>query len=94
MPVHELRTVRSFCRTCTAVCGILVDVSGDEIVRVRGAYSEFVRGKLRYNPTHKLDVLASAFLLAGQQLELLFAPQSCNPTPAFASCVREARNGS
>jgi anaerobic selenocysteine-containing dehydrogenase len=28
--------VRSFCRVCTAVCGILVDVSGDEIVRVRG----------------------------------------------------------
>jgi anaerobic selenocysteine-containing dehydrogenase len=30
------RTVRSFCRICTAVCGILVDVSGDEVVRVRG----------------------------------------------------------
>jgi anaerobic selenocysteine-containing dehydrogenase len=30
------RTVRSFCRVCTAVCGILVDVSGDEVVRVRG----------------------------------------------------------
>lgn len=30
------RTVRSFCRVCTAVCGILVDVEGDEVVRVRG----------------------------------------------------------
>ena len=30
------RTVRSFCRVCTAVCGILVDVSGDEVLRVRG----------------------------------------------------------
>jgi anaerobic selenocysteine-containing dehydrogenase len=31
-----VRTVRSFCRICTAVCGILVDVAGDEVVRVRG----------------------------------------------------------
>src|SRR5262245_4303330 len=35
------RTVRSFCRVCTAVCGILVDVraaddGGEEVVRVRG----------------------------------------------------------
>ena len=36
MTEPELRTVRSFCRICTAVCGILVDVSGDEVVRVRG----------------------------------------------------------
>src|SRR5580704_2649398 len=33
---NEARTVRSFCRICTAVCGILVDVAGDEVVRVRG----------------------------------------------------------
>jgi anaerobic selenocysteine-containing dehydrogenase len=32
----NVRTVRSFCRVCTSVCGILVDVEGDEIVRVRG----------------------------------------------------------
>jgi anaerobic selenocysteine-containing dehydrogenase len=31
-----VRTVRSFCRICTAICGILVDVEGDEVVRVRG----------------------------------------------------------
>ena len=31
-----MRTVRSFCRICTSVCGILVDVAGDEVVRVRG----------------------------------------------------------
>ncbi len=32
----EVNTVRSFCRVCTSVCGILVDVDGDEVVRVRG----------------------------------------------------------
>jgi anaerobic selenocysteine-containing dehydrogenase len=32
----ELRTVRSFCRICTAICGILVEVKGEEVVRVRG----------------------------------------------------------
>jgi anaerobic selenocysteine-containing dehydrogenase len=31
-----VRTVRSFCRVCTSVCGILVDVDGDEVLRVRG----------------------------------------------------------
>jgi anaerobic selenocysteine-containing dehydrogenase len=31
-----MRTVRSFCRICTSVCGILVDVEGEEIIRVRG----------------------------------------------------------
>ena len=31
-----MKTVRSFCRICTSVCGILVDVDGDEVVRVRG----------------------------------------------------------
>ncbi|HEY6316353.1 MAG TPA: molybdopterin-dependent oxidoreductase, partial [Acidimicrobiia bacterium] len=31
-----MRTVRSFCRICTAVCGILVDVAGEDVVRVRG----------------------------------------------------------
>src|SRR5450631_184377 len=36
MAASGARTVRSFCRICTAVCGILVDVSGDEVVRVRG----------------------------------------------------------
>jgi len=36
MTAGEIRTVRSFCRICTAVCGIRVDVSGDQIVRVRG----------------------------------------------------------
>jgi anaerobic selenocysteine-containing dehydrogenase len=36
MTESEARTVRSFCRICTAVCGILVDVSGDQVVRVRG----------------------------------------------------------
>jgi anaerobic selenocysteine-containing dehydrogenase len=31
-----MQTVRSFCRICTSVCGILVDVEGDEVIRVRG----------------------------------------------------------
>lgn len=31
-----MQTVRSFCRVCTSVCGILVDVEGDEVLRVRG----------------------------------------------------------
>jgi len=31
-----VRSVRSFCRICTAVCGIVVDVEGDRVVRVRG----------------------------------------------------------
>ena len=32
----DVRTVRSFCRICTSVCGILVDVVGEDVVRVRG----------------------------------------------------------
>ena len=36
MSEPETHTVRSFCRICTAVCGILVDVAGDRVVRVRG----------------------------------------------------------
>jgi anaerobic selenocysteine-containing dehydrogenase len=32
----EVRTVRSFCRICTAICGVLVDVEGDQVIRVRG----------------------------------------------------------
>jgi len=31
-----VHTVRSFCRICTSVCGILVDVDGEQVVRVRG----------------------------------------------------------
>ncbi|HEV3354743.1 MAG TPA: molybdopterin-dependent oxidoreductase [Acidimicrobiales bacterium] len=30
------RSVKSFCRICTAICGIVVDVEGDQVVRVRG----------------------------------------------------------
>ena len=36
MSERDVRTVRSFCRICTSVCGILVDVDGDDVVRVRG----------------------------------------------------------
>jgi anaerobic selenocysteine-containing dehydrogenase len=31
-----METVRSFCRVCTSVCGILIDVEGDEVLHVRG----------------------------------------------------------
>lgn len=31
-----MQTVRSFCRVCTSVCGILVDVDEDQVIRVRG----------------------------------------------------------
>src|SRR3984957_10640086 len=31
-----MQTVRSFCRICTSVCGILVDVEGDEVIQVHG----------------------------------------------------------
>jgi anaerobic selenocysteine-containing dehydrogenase len=42
MTVHDSqrhpakRTVRSFCRVCTSVCGILVEVDGEDVVKVRG----------------------------------------------------------
>ena len=29
-------SVRSFCRICTSECGILVDIDGDEVERMRG----------------------------------------------------------
>ena len=32
----ERRSVKSFCRICTAVCGIVVEVEGDRVVKVRG----------------------------------------------------------
>jgi anaerobic selenocysteine-containing dehydrogenase len=31
-----METVRSFCRVCTSVCGILVDVEGDDVIQVHG----------------------------------------------------------
>ena len=36
MTVPEMHPVRSFCRIFTAICGIVVDVAGDDVVRVRG----------------------------------------------------------
>jgi anaerobic selenocysteine-containing dehydrogenase len=36
MSEPETQTIRSFCRICTAICGIVVEVVGDEVVRVRG----------------------------------------------------------
>lgn len=34
-----MQTVRSFCRVCTSVCGILVDVDGDDVVTGMVRYS-------------------------------------------------------
>jgi anaerobic selenocysteine-containing dehydrogenase len=31
-----VHTVRSFCRICTTLCGIVVDVSGDRVMTVCG----------------------------------------------------------
>src|SRR5438874_1060324 len=36
MSEPHIRTERSYCRVCTSQCGILVDVAGDEVVKVRG----------------------------------------------------------
>jgi anaerobic selenocysteine-containing dehydrogenase len=36
MPECETRTERSYCRICTAMCGIVVEVKGEQVVRVRG----------------------------------------------------------
>jgi anaerobic selenocysteine-containing dehydrogenase len=33
---RAIRTERSYCRICTSQCGILVDIDGDEVVKVRG----------------------------------------------------------
>ena len=34
--LSERRVLKSFCRICTAVCGIVVEVEGDQVVKVRG----------------------------------------------------------
>ena len=31
-----MEEVRSFCRICTAMCGVVVSVDGEQVVRVRG----------------------------------------------------------
>jgi anaerobic selenocysteine-containing dehydrogenase len=31
-----VRTERSYCRVCTSQCGILIDIAGDEVIKVRG----------------------------------------------------------
>jgi anaerobic selenocysteine-containing dehydrogenase len=41
----DVHTVRSFCRICTTLCGIRVDVSGGQVLRVRGDRDHpFTRG--------------------------------------------------
>lgn len=36
MPECDVRVERSYCRICTAMCGIVVEVEGEQVVRVRG----------------------------------------------------------
>jgi anaerobic selenocysteine-containing dehydrogenase len=36
MTTRAARTVRSYCRICTALCGVLIDVEGDQVVGVHG----------------------------------------------------------
>jgi predicted molibdopterin-dependent oxidoreductase YjgC len=36
MSERESRTERSYCRICTSLCGILVDIEGEKVVAVRG----------------------------------------------------------
>jgi anaerobic selenocysteine-containing dehydrogenase len=36
MAATTVRTAQSYCRICTAQCGILVDIDGDQVIAVRG----------------------------------------------------------
>lgn len=36
MSEQAIRTERSYCRICTSQCGVLIDIAGDEVVKVRG----------------------------------------------------------
>jgi anaerobic selenocysteine-containing dehydrogenase len=73
---HDLRTVRSFCRICTSTCGILVDVSGDEVVRVRGDRDHpfsrgytCAKGRALARMHHHPDRLERPLLRIGDRLE-------------------------
>ena len=53
-----------------------------------GSDSEFVRSKLRWRPSEKLDVLASAWYSASNDPEsIAYAPLPPCRTPYYASCV-------
>src|SRR5262245_58260818 len=69
------QTVRSFCRICTTLCGILVDVSADRVVRVRGDKDHpFSRGytcpkgRSLAQMHHHRDRLERPLLRAGDRL--------------------------
>jgi anaerobic selenocysteine-containing dehydrogenase len=73
---RDVRTVRSFCRICTAVCGTLVDVAGDEVVRVRGdpehPFSQGYtcpKGRALPRMHHHPDRLERPLLRVGDRLE-------------------------
>ena len=72
----EVRSARSFCRLCTAVCGIVVDVEGDEVVRVRGDRENplsqgYTCPKGRALPTvhHHPDRIERPMMRVGDQLQ-------------------------
>ena len=76
MSERDTRTVRSFCRICTSVCGVLVDVSGDEVVRVRGDHEHpmshgytCAKGRALPQMHHHPDRLERPLMRVGTQLE-------------------------
>jgi anaerobic selenocysteine-containing dehydrogenase len=83
---RDVRTVRSFCRICTTLCGIEVDVAGERIVRVRGDRAHpFSRGytcpkgRALAQMHHHPDRLERPLVRAGDRLE----PRSWRP-PRFS----------
>ena len=38
MATNSIRTTHTFCRICIAACGMVVDVDGDQVVKVRGDF--------------------------------------------------------
>jgi anaerobic selenocysteine-containing dehydrogenase len=76
MTERDVRTVRSFCRICTSVCGILVDVSGDEVVRVRGDHDHpashgyaCAKGRALPEMHHHPDRLERPLMRTGDHLQ-------------------------
>jgi anaerobic selenocysteine-containing dehydrogenase len=72
----DLRTVKSFCRICTSVCGIVVDVDGDQVVRVRGDQDHplsrgytCAKGRALPQVHHHPDRLERPMMRVGDRLE-------------------------
>ncbi len=72
----ETRTVRSFCRICTAICGILVEVDGEQVVRVRGDAEHplshgytCAKGRALPGVHHHPDRIERPLLRVGEELQ-------------------------